>query len=253
MENKIKAVIGSLVDSIEREDEENSQELVEQLLSDPMLDWKNPDTINCLYFFQQNRHIVPLLKRVYPEANRRHISKISFIYQHYDFLNHQVKGLVDLEMGMCADKSRWLIQRYLNYVLTGEKVNIPITEEPAHKYWHPDFGSADEWYEFMESIEEFYYGNVTRFLKAYEVLSKKKAEAIIVVREQTAKINDFYRNIPNKYEEFVNSGKVSASAKGADTSFKLNVLDKVKKHVLHDTLTEEMYVDAINEVINENN
>ncbi len=250
MENKIKAVIGGLFEAFEREDEENSQDLVEQLLNDPMLDWKNPDTINCLYFFQQNRHIVPLLKRVYPQANRAQISKISFIYQHYDFLNHQVNRLVDLEMGMCADKSRWLIQRYLNYVLSGEKVDIPITEEPAHKYWHPDFGTIDEWIEFMDSVEEFYYGNVTRFLKSYEILSKKKADALIVVRAQTEKINRFYNEISDKYQEFVNSGKVKEIETGADTRFKLDVLDKVKKHVIHDTLTEEIYINAINEVIN---
>lgn len=244
MENKIKEVLDGLVTSIDRETEEEYAEIIEKLLNDKYLDWKDPDNTNCMYFYQSTRFIPNLLRRVYPEADNVVIDKVAFIYEHYDYLNNSVRPLVDMGFGCCADKTRWVIRQYLNKCLGKEVREIPHRHAKEHHYAHPDFGTIKHWMDYIDTLYTMYYRGFTPELaNTYACLSDMKESIKTVIAEENRKINSFYAGLQNQIQAFIEDGKITVEE--AEAVSKIEVTYLLTTDIIQDTLTEEKILKAI--------
>lgn len=243
MENKIKEVIDGLVASIDKETEEEFSEIIEKLLNDKYLDWKDPDNTNCMYFYQSTRFIPNLLRRVYPEADNETINKVAFIYEHYDYLDNSIRPLVDMGYGCCADKTRWVIRQYLNKCLGKELGEIPHRHAKEHHYGHPDFGTMKNWMDYTEVLYKMYYkGFVPEVAECYNCLFNMKESVQTVMAEENHKINFFYAGLHDRIQNFLAEGKISAEESEVS---KIEVIYLLTDDIINDTLTEEKILKAI--------
>lgn len=179
MEDKIISVINGLVDGIRNDIEKDYGEVIKELLSNPMLNWKNPDNINVLYFYETKKFIPALLRNIYPTMNYDQLQTISFIYEEYSFIYNSIHELVDMGVGCAADKTRWVIKQYLKMCLGGNPDEIPLPDDENHRFYHPDFGKTSEWIDYIKALYKmFYKGYSFDVSNTYSVLASQKTKVI---------------------------------------------------------------------------
>ncbi len=113
--------------------------------------------------YRLERVVDGLLQTVLPGKREAH-----FILQRYTFLNSHFKNIVKHREGMscCADKSRTILHRLLQYHLTGKEVVFDPNEQ--YTFAHPTtvFTTHLEIVEFFDGLYGLYYGNPEGYLKA---------------------------------------------------------------------------------------
>lgn len=246
MENKIKEVLDSLVAGIDKEIETEYSEIIDKLLNDTYLDWKDPDNTNVLYFYESTKFIPHLLKRVYPEIDGNALHRVCFVYEQYDYLDHNIRPLVDMGVGCCADKTRWVIRQYLNWCLGDGVKEIPHRHSKDHRYSHPDFGDINHWMSYLESLYQMYYKGFNQALvESYNLLSGMKKSVETVIHEENKKINFFYAGLADRIDSYVKNGKISREE--ASAIQKLEITENLIMDIIQDTLTEEKILKVIKE------
>lgn len=104
-----------------------------------------------------------LLQTAIPRKREAH-----FILMQYRFLNTHFKNILQRGEGMscCADKSRTILDRLLQYYLTGKEIVFDPNEK--YTFGHPTtvFTTHQEIVEFFEGLYGLYYGNPEGYLKA---------------------------------------------------------------------------------------
>lgn len=173
MKKEINAILLSLIDSIDEEEKQETKWQVNQLLQ-TKINWKNPEEVWVLHTYDLTKHMKHLLNQVYPEVNAKDIEKINFVYTKYDFVEASLTKMVDMGFGFSADVCRWLIARYMEFLTSQKKPQIPKPDTNEHSYYHPEFGTWDEWNDFIEALPHLYYGRPEAYFKAYATLSEKK-------------------------------------------------------------------------------
>jgi len=106
-----------------------------------------------------------------PEITDQHILlKLSFVYNKYNYFENNLAHLISSkEGGGCSiDKSRWIIQRYRDYIVEGTIPDMTIEEKC---YWKPAFGTGEQWMLFCKGLAELYCGNPKEYLIAFMALN----------------------------------------------------------------------------------
>lgn len=67
--------------------------------------------------------------------------------------------------GCCSDKSGQVVGQYLKFLRTGEKA-----EWNPDNYWIPNFGTQDQWFDYMGSLCHLEHGSPERYFLAYKAL-----------------------------------------------------------------------------------
>jgi hypothetical protein len=246
MEQEIKKALDSLVKGINKEIETEYSDVIDKLLASENFDWTNPDNTNVTYFYETRKFIPHLLKRVYPNVDGNTLHKITFIYEQYDFLDDNIRPLVDMGTGCCADRTRWLIRQYLIMCLGKELSEIPCRNTENHKYCHPDFGTINEWMTYIESLYHMYYKGFSAILAdTYNNLNRKKEDIQKVILEENRKINSFYASLPEKLNSLVNSRQITADE--FSKVDKINVVERLMNDIINDTVTDEKILKVIKE------
>ena len=246
IENELVQVIEALADVCETEKEQKYNTLFADALKDVTF-----DSISKWELFKYDFsaplevHIKKWYLEKYPKLSRSALSSIVFYYMHYDFLDNNVEKLVDMERGCCADKSRNVLKNYLNYLLSGEITEYHKRNDKEHKYWEPDFGTAQEWIDFVASLEYLYYGHTEKYLNAISSLNKTKLEVKkeIVADEKIA--NGF---VP-EYVKILERIKPKLDKEAYETMSKkyyyglviYRILDEIKAG----TVSDELVIDVI--------
>lgn len=176
------------------------------------------------------------------------LSKLVFIYQHYDFLKMNVEKLVDLGRGCCADKSSYVVKSYIRYLSGQPKETFYIRGEDKHEYWHPDFGDVDTWYAFVDALESLYYGYTEEYLEIYSKLQKLKNNTLADIKKD----DEIYKNFLPTYLEVMEKNKEQFN----ETAYKnlihpahrASVIYDFFKHVKDGTVTDEMIIAAAKEM-----
>lgn len=90
--------------------------------------------------------------------------EITCVYLHHDFFNAHLRQIfVELEgNSCCADKSKTVIQRFVNYKITGELMEWDNTN--PKNFGLPKTGTQEDWYEFMEALIDLFYGRPKKYL-----------------------------------------------------------------------------------------
>lgn len=122
------------------------------------LDWRNPAAIDAAYIWKNEKILIDALKLQYPDLDDITFNKVEFVYAQYRYLTLQLKPLLDMGYGLVKEKTEWLLEQYLNHLIGDFVEPIP---EYRRLYQHPDFGSLPEWFEYIDSLYDAFYGGFT--------------------------------------------------------------------------------------------
>lgn len=162
---QLKNFIDGLINSFEKSDQEminnNYHEQVNALVNNRY--FANPEEYNIMISYQFDKILKESIKRIHPNLDKSQLSKYLFIYKNYSFLEQSIRFIMVKNEGYtcCADKSRWIIKKYMNYIITQEKLDI---EELRTHYYVPNNGSFEDWMGFCNSIYEMRYGDFKNYL-----------------------------------------------------------------------------------------
>lgn len=142
------------------------------------------ETLSTLIEYPLTQAYEQVLIRFAPEAKenrklRNALKAWSSIYEIIGDLVAEVHGTI----ACCKDCSRWIANRYIDYVAAGKLPDMTIDEKC---YYKPDFGSAEDWMRLCDEIVNLYYGRATEFSAAYQklrYLNDNKPLSIAALRE----------------------------------------------------------------------
>lgn len=194
------------------------------------------------------QHIKVWHAKKYPFLSGNALEIIEWFYMNFDMINYNIEKLVDLERGCCADKAHYIMRSYIDYVISGVTPEYSPRCDVEHKYWEPDFGKAEEWFEFIEALRYLYYGNPEKYLHSYaKILDQRN----IVVKELEADGKIMREFLPT-YKEILASQEDKLDAvlfKQMSIPYTFGMVLQTLLPALKDnSWTEEMVVQAICDV-----
>lgn len=137
--------------------------------------FESPTSFKFNFLYKMNNAIEEAVKRV--KGVKEEYTDIFLDFQFYE--DHIEKLCTFFEgSSCCADKSKVIVERYLNYLRTGDKgkweageeVYIERLKENISCYWLPKFGTQDDWFNLLNALWYFKYGNPEKYLRAYKTL-----------------------------------------------------------------------------------
>lgn len=130
---------------------------------------KDPENFNAIVQYRLNQGMRELIKSFYESSTCNDQNKVIFIYENYTFLELHIENLCFTKgCSSCrGDKSRYILNIYLNYAITGKISNWDPT---SNHYWIPKFGDSSMWIAYCNSLYELFYGKTDSYLKAYQAL-----------------------------------------------------------------------------------
>lgn len=171
---KLEECLKGLLNSMITNERKEAQKLVEgalEKLKQSEIDVSNPEYFHIYLIHKLNKGIKAIADTIHdtPLKEVGDTYKPNFIYLHYDFLEHNIRELCILREGSCccADKSRSILEIYLEYSLTNK---IPEFDANKENYWIPKFGTYQEWINLCDGLYELYYGKTETYLRAYQTL-----------------------------------------------------------------------------------
>lgn len=160
LEAGLGVIFGGLNDSINKEAEQHP------LYASVMKDKDGFKRAENFYLF----HAYPLekmLRRAVEVAKNltgKESGEITCVYLHHNFFNAHLRQIfVELEgNACCADKSKTVIQRFINYKMTGEMSEWDNTN--PKNFGLPKTGTQEDWYDLMEALVSLFYGNPKAYI-----------------------------------------------------------------------------------------
>ncbi|QHW35803.1 hypothetical protein GZH47_33465 (plasmid) [Paenibacillus rhizovicinus] len=162
-------VINGLFGAFEAESDAKNADWIRSVTQEyHYLDLNNPEKFSLLLTMAVRDKADALMRHALPsivpaDLNRKLKHKVEFAFLHYDFIARHLKSII-LKFeghGCSTDKTRWLIDSYVKYIISGD---LPLIEEK--KYWHPACGEVADWMAWIDTMGDLYYGNVERYALA---------------------------------------------------------------------------------------
>ena len=251
MEKELKQVITGLADAFENE---AKQDYLKNHKNDfEKLNLEKFSSIE-LFMFEKRRPLQQHVKYYFTEKyaiKRTDLDKIVFVICNLDFVDHNIEKLVDLNRGACVDKSHFIIRTYIDEL----KLNTPAAEfllrnDDGHKYWHPDFGTKKQWFDFINSLYRLYYGYTEEYIKALKVLTEEKEKVLLKVEAEEKLVTDFvptYEKILERIKDKINKEAYEYMSKRYMYSLILfQMVDEIKNN----TVTDELVINLIEQEYN---
>lgn len=169
-EKAIGCIVEGLLSSAKKETEDVYGELVDKILAKNEGRIKEASKFDILVNYSLDLALDNYIEKIFTNTiTGLSFDKIALLYKYYGFVNRNVEELVIRMEGSssCADKSRWLLRQYEEFLKTKAIPDMTIDEKC---YWKPGFGTGEQWIEFCESLMYLYYGNPERYFKAFSSL-----------------------------------------------------------------------------------
>lgn len=159
-------LFGAMLNASENETKEG--ELYQKLIENPGL-FSKPDNLFFTLLYPQGKAIGAALTQIKALSNEVRYKYVD-VFTNYQFYENHIEKLCTHYEGSacCADKSRTIVGRYLNFIRTGDKGNWEVDNDKC--YWLPRFGTQDQWYALMDGLYEFCFGKIENFVVAYNNL-----------------------------------------------------------------------------------
>lgn len=124
--------------------------------------------------------------------------KLSNVYTDYQFFESQVRRMIEDYEGhaCCADKSRYLMKAYMDYIITGE---VPDFGDRS-KYWMPSLGSPESWMGVLSRCANLQVGQFDYYKEARDVLITELEEHVAERKERLEKLLTSHVNFTRKEE-----------------------------------------------------
>lgn len=171
-ENELKGVINAMVSKSEDEEMNLLKDTI-SAMEENGFKLNNPEYFYYSFNFKLERSIRAIIKYFNTNKEVKDESKFNFIYRNYNFLKGHLEDLLVLRTGhsCSADKSRFIINMYVEYTITGL---IPDFDPEVEHYWIPTFGDYKDWMDFCDSLYELFYGKPNNYFIAYKKLLEKE-------------------------------------------------------------------------------
>lgn len=251
IKKEISDVIVGLTDGINEERRQNYlnnfAETLKDLTFDKLSNWE-------LFQYETStpleEHIKAWYTVKYPNIDLLALDRIVFFYMNYKFLEQNVEKLVDLSRGCCCDKSSFILKTYLNKLIGNDIQEFKNRNDKNHQYWEPDFGTVEQWMEYLEGLFNFYYGNPDKYFKSYNELALLKISTQQDMEADEKLASSFVKT----YKEVLERNKDKIEEVVYETmkeSYRYNLvifqlLDKIKNN----TITDEDIINKVNELYN---
>lgn len=167
-EKTISAIFSALGEKEDRELDTLVSKALEYA-KDSNIDISNPEHFDLFVGQQIYRTLDLTARKLHEKPTTKNRYKADFVYTQYDFLSSHIETLCDLKEGSTcrADKSRFIIEMFLNYSING---TIPDFNPDAENYWIPKFGDYKMWMNYCDSLYELYRGRPENYIKSYKQL-----------------------------------------------------------------------------------
>ena len=164
----IKAISNCFAAKSEQEANERVTEAL-KFLNESKYKIKSPEDFNCLIGIRVEQCMEAIAKTLHDIPTIKNTHLADFIFVNYEFLEHNIRELCTLREGSCccADKSRHIINMFLQYAIDG---TIPEFDPAVEQYWIPNFGDNQMWIDLCNSLYRLYYGYTKDYFKAYAAL-----------------------------------------------------------------------------------
>lgn len=164
------SIFAGLLNANEQEIKEDFGNEIDKLINSEH-DLKNVENYDLFINYQMKKVLKSVIIGLNPEViDRDKLSNLQFLYENHSFLKQNLASLIsDKEGGSCSgDKSRWLIERYREYILEGAIPDMTIEEKC---FWKPHFGTGEQWMTFCDGLMDLHSGNFKKYLGALMKLS----------------------------------------------------------------------------------
>lgn len=164
----IKAISNCFISKSEQIANERVAEAL-KFLNESNYDIKTPEDFNCFIGIRVDQCMEAITKTLHAAPTIKNIRLADFIFVNYEFLEHNIRELCILREGSCccADKSRHIINMFLQYSIDGI---VPEFDPTVEHYWIPNFGDNQMWIDLCNSLYRLYYGYTEDYFKAYKAL-----------------------------------------------------------------------------------
>ena len=174
IEDVIKNIMAVLLVSEEKENLSRYEEVIKSVINSGY-NFEDMDNFSVLINYQLKK----ILAQVVFFVNSNSISesvdqdKLVFLYLNYDFMENHIRNLIVSKEGSCccADKTSWILEKYRNYILTGQKIDLGT----EIKFWMPGFGEFSDWMRYCDSLYSLFHGGPREYMAAYTSLLEKKS------------------------------------------------------------------------------
>lgn len=175
LEKDIKNVIETLFDGLKKSTNEEIDrdygQRIKEVVSTNIELFQDLEKFNVFINYKLDNILEVCIAEANPSIDSNKIEKLCFLYKNYNFIEYNLEFLIKKYEGwICsADKTRWLVDRYHEYIV---KDAIPDMNRSEKCYWKPCFGSGELWMNFCESLFDLYYGQPQKYLEITKELMK---------------------------------------------------------------------------------
>lgn len=160
----IKDFLNVMHDSIENKNIELYHKIID---SSEIKRFDNPEEFFYAVLYPWEKFVGGFLKSSL-KANR----DVEFIFKHSQYIDRHFCNLFREKEGSacCADKSRTIVNRLLEFYTTGKKIDFNYDAEYTYHLPKKIFKNHDQIVEFYEGLKNFLYGNPQKYLEALKVV-----------------------------------------------------------------------------------
>lgn len=207
MEKAIESVCNSLVEEHIREIREEHTPYVEEIMEERKSDLYKPYDFYIMHTGKRTEHISVLVEKMYPGITRMQQFMIENIYVNCMIIKQHLENLLDCHTGGLTDKSTYLMEKFIRYVVFKEEVHFG-----RNRQWsEPDFGNFLEWMEFIEQTIQFINGRlfIEQYFETVKGLKNKKEKYIEEENIIRQKLSDFVPEFNQILSMMKNEYKIS--------------------------------------------
>lgn len=171
----IEPLIGCLLNVSQQEYIKQWGESIEKTVEKYKEEINIPEDFDCIFNSSLNNFLDIFLGEllqglVIPKENKE---KVYFVYKQYAFLEKHITWVVVQKEGsICSgDKSGWIIQSYLQSLLTGNSKDIV-----GLSFWNTKFGTTQLWIDFCEGLYLLHEGRPNIYIEKLNLLLQSKED-----------------------------------------------------------------------------
>lgn len=169
----IKATLNSVFESILQtnrlETEATYGDVIRTIVSEHQSAFDDMETFELFGNSKIDDVLEGCLRVIYPNITENAVSDLYFLYRHYNYVETHLQNFLEQCEGSmgCADKSRWILKVYKEFILTQQ---LPDMTREESCYWKPKRGESVDWFDLCKSLRNFYLGYSKDYLSAMSKL-----------------------------------------------------------------------------------
>lgn len=169
IEKAIVSIFEGLMASREQEVQEKFGDAIRTFVNSKY-DFKNMDCFNLFINHGIEGVLESLVGQLNPGVKTKSRFNLFSVYRNYQYLDNNLRALIDKRegTGCVADKTRWLLNVYRDYLVTGDLPDMTVGDKC---YWKPYFGTGQQWMDLCDGLMALYYGETAPYLSALVMIN----------------------------------------------------------------------------------